>query len=59
MKPEIRKTRYCLIAIAGLLMVLLAQPALAVTKTWVGPNPDRSVDYSPQLEPDRCACGRR
>ena len=33
MKPEIRKTRYCLIAIAGLLMVLLAQPALAVTKS--------------------------
>src|SRR5271157_4667792 len=39
MQVERRKTKYCLIATAALLLVLLAQPALA-TKYWVGPNPN-------------------
>jgi hypothetical protein len=36
MKTERRKTRYCFLAIGALLLVLLAQPALAVDKHWVG-----------------------
>ena len=42
MKMEMRKAKYCLIAIAALAAALLAQPALAipVDKYWVGPNPN-------------------
>jgi len=35
MKPVRRKPKYCLIAIGAVLLALMAQPALAVTKQWV------------------------
>jgi hypothetical protein len=39
MKVERRKTKYCLIAIAAVLLALLAQPAMAATTwTWDGPT---------------------
>jgi hypothetical protein len=42
MQPERRKITcsWPFVAVAALLVMLLAQPALAATKNWVGPNPN-------------------
>ena len=44
MKAKRRKTKYCVIAVIGLLALLLAQPVLAVTTTnWIGPSGNWTV----------------